>query len=63
MCDFINKIILFVNVLGLCSVIVIFNKLECGLVVAKEGGRCFKGGEELKEKSLKLQGFLYSVSL
>ena len=46
---------------GSRSVIVIFNKSERSLVVAKEGGRCFKGGEKLKEKSSKPQGFLCSM--
>jgi len=45
--------IVFVDVLGPRSIIVVFNELERGLVVTKENGGCFKGREKFEKKSLK----------
>ena len=53
MCDFTNKMIALVDVLGPHSIIVVFNEPEHGLVVTKENGGCFKGREKFEKKSSK----------
>ena len=45
-----NKMIALVDVLGPRSIIVVFNELECSLVVTKENGGYFKGREKFEKK-------------